>query len=399
MGCMCGLAGASIGLIFNLTSLYYAPVSSDLNFLLGSFSFHYTIMMTTLAFFSLFIPGIFHQFGFKRSLIFGVTLASGSTFLMAFSTHLLTFYLLAIMKGVGTAFFANVPLTNVINNWFDRRNGLALSLTFASGGLVGIIFSPLLSYVINQFSWQVGFITKAVLIIIFTLPAIIVRFEEDPRKQGLQAYGNFYSEKLSDLSLKNKSKGPKKSRVLSPTFFSLFLFAIFQSALIGVTGQIPGIGLSFGFSTQMAALMVSVVMAGNLFFKLTMGQLTDRFGINLSTLLLIIINIIGSIFFLIFDHPELVLVSSFLFSSIYGVVAVSYAVFSKKFFGKAEANRIFPLISMASNLGKAFAVTGVGFIFDFTGSYDLSFIFAIIFQVICIILLFYGNHLNQKSFN
>lgn len=85
---------------------------------------------------------------------------------------------------------------------------------------------------------------------------------------------------------------------------------------------------------------------------------------------------------------SMIIVGAFLLGSIYSVGAVGLPVLTKYFFGIDNYSKVFPIISFLSNLGAAFALTLVGYIYDFTNSYNFSFILAIGINTICLILTF-----------
>ena len=82
------------------------------------------------------------------------------------------------------------------------------------------------------------------------------------------------------------------------------------------------------------------------------------------------------------------LIGSFLFGSIYSVGAVGIPLLTKHFFGMDNYSKVFPIISFASNFGAAFALSLVGYIYDFTDSYSYAFILGIAINIICLALMF-----------
>lgn len=77
---------------------------------------------------------------------------------MAFTTNMIFFYLLGALRGAGTALFSMVPLTTILNNWFEEKNGLAMSLSFGFSGIAGAIFSPIFTWLIETTGWENAFI-------------------------------------------------------------------------------------------------------------------------------------------------------------------------------------------------------------------------------------------------
>ena len=57
---------------------------------------------------------------------------------------------------MSTSLFSIVPITIIINGWFEKKHGLATSIAFGFSGLGGTICSPILSSIISSFNWQNG---------------------------------------------------------------------------------------------------------------------------------------------------------------------------------------------------------------------------------------------------
>ena len=71
---------------------------------------------------------------------------------MALGKNAITFYILGAIRGMSTSLFSIVPITMIINGWFEKKHGLATSIAFGFSGLGGTLCSPVLSSVISSFN-------------------------------------------------------------------------------------------------------------------------------------------------------------------------------------------------------------------------------------------------------
>lgn len=393
----CFLSSASIGFILNMVGLFYIPVSEDLGILTGEFALHFTICAIAIAVFSLTVPSLFKMIGMKATMSIGVALAFIGTAGMAFTESLGIFYILGGIRGAGAALFSIVPLTILINNWFDKKTGLSLSIMNAFGGIIGVVFSPIMTWFITSFGWKNAFIFNGFLIILFALPALIYPYSLNPRDSGYAPYGY-----INTLNETNHSTGLNRDNVskfsfTNLAFITLLIFSILHASIVGVTSHLPAFGESIGMAPQSAALLMSSLMLGNIVFKLAMGQLADMVGVVKATVTLIAINAVGILLLIFSRNIFLLNVGAFLFGSVYAVVSITFSMLGTKYFGRVVSNRIFPIISFALNIGTALAVSGVGYIYDFTGSYMPAFSLSMIFHVINIGLLFIGVWYTNKA--
>src|SRR5690554_3624767 len=122
----CAMSASSIGINLNVIGVFYTPVSESLGVLRGTFAMHATIASIALAIVSLYFSPLLYKFGWKPVITSGIILASLSTIAMAFSRQMSLFYILGFLRGLGAGLYAMVPLSLIINNWFEEKRGLAM---------------------------------------------------------------------------------------------------------------------------------------------------------------------------------------------------------------------------------------------------------------------------------
>ena len=305
--CCCGLAAASIGISINSSGVFYTPVSKSLHMLRGTFSMHMTLFSLATAIISLFVPKIYQKFSFKKILTFSVIIAVVSTAAMALGKNAITFYILGAIRGMSTSLFSIVPITMIINGWFEKKHGLATSIAFGFSGLGGTLCSPVLSSVISSFNWQMGYLLKAVILLLLCLPAVLYPFSMNAKDEGLLPYG--YQEKHETT----QNQATSSFHFMSISFIAFFIFGMLISCITSVTQHLPGYGESLGFPLTSCAILLSAGMMGNIVSKLIIGSLSDHFGEMKATLMMISVNILGIDLLIIGRSMTLLIVGAFLF--------------------------------------------------------------------------------------
>ena len=86
---------------------------------------------------------------------------------------------------------------------FEKKHGLATSISFGFSGLGGTICSPILSSIISSFNWQMGYLLKAIIILLLCLPACIYPFKMTAFDEGLVPYG--YQERKETIQKQTTS--------------------------------------------------------------------------------------------------------------------------------------------------------------------------------------------------
>jgi Sugar phosphate permease len=336
---------AHAGIINNVIGVFYSPVSESLGILRGNFALHSTITMLSVGFVSLIVPSIIHRFGWKLSLTIGVILSFIGTAGMAFTENLMVFYILGAIRGIGGGFFGLVPMAMLINNWFIEKNGFAISIASGFSGLIGMVFAPIFASIIANLGWRNGFIAMGFAIVVFALPAILYPYSLTPEEDDLVPYG--YKETENGQSESTVSgQDNMNTKTIMASFIAMIIFSVLHTNILGMNQHLSSYGESIGMSLQLSGYMLSAVMLGNIFFKLVIGPLTDRFGAIKATLFMNAMNVIGLLILITSEAEYPTIFAAFLFGSVFSVGSVALPLLSNQFFGKRLSEKVFPTINI-----------------------------------------------------
>lgn len=380
---MCCLAASSIGLCTNAIGVFYTPVSKSLHVLKGTFAMHATLSTLITALTSLKMSKLIRKYNYKKILLIGVLLSSVSTWMMSYSRSVYLFYILGILRGIGVGIGGMVPITVIITNWFDEKHGLATGLALSFSGLAGAIFSPLLSSWITCYGWQMTYRLMAICIFILVFPVLIVPWKINPQEENLLPYG--YQERKDTIKIQDK-----KISLITISFLCMCLFTLLHTSITGISQYLSGIALSIHLSATSGAILMSLTMIGNISTKLLIGFLSDLLNPIKAVIIMILTNCLSLLLlFLGVIHQEIMLlyIGSFMFGSIYSVGAVGIPMLTRYFFGNENYARTYSFIGFLTNVGSASSLTLIGYLYDFTQSYQMVFIIALCFHLINLILL------------
>lgn len=455
----CGMAAASIGICQNTPGVFYTAVSEDLNVYRGTFAFHATLSLIGTAMMALLAPRIMARIPMRLLTIFGASAMILTTLGMSVASNVGTFYFLGICRGIGSGLCANVPVTILLNHWFRKRNGTATSIALSFAGFASASCSPILSRCIVLFGWRAGYLCQAAILLLFMLPGIIIPFHSYPDEDSYLAYGEdeFGREKsaprktvnlqagrpaqnadddssspksmpetgeaskkvageeaMSKVALPkeasptealSKEASPKDApgfRFLSLPFLCIAIFAFFHASVTAVSQHISGYAVSLGFSTEFGAMLLSLIMIGNISTKLVLGIISDRAGAFPACILMILTNILSLYLFFwgaIAHSHFMLIIGAFLFGSIYAVSAVGVAILARETFGLDRYQTVYPKISFLVSSGSAMSLPLIGYIYDFTGSYTpVLFIAAGIHLMnLCLLSILRKNRVSTQS--
>jgi MFS family permease len=381
--------GASGGIINNVIGIFYQPMAHDLNLLVGDIAFHSTITSVVVGVAALFLPRVFQVIGWRPVILIGSLLAFIGMAGMAFFDSLTMFYTLGAIRGLGATAFQMVAVSIIINNWFEEKNGFAMSIASAFSGLVSMVLAPIISIIVADYGWRIGFIFSGILLLIFLLPAIIYPLIIRPEDSGLLPYGKLVeSEIIAETNGRSNIESEKDTSISKAAFTAMLLMALFSTMIMGMNQHLSSHGESMGMTIQYSGYMLSAVMFGNIFFKLTVGPVLDRIGSVKTAISINAINVIGLLLLNVGRGAIIPIIASFIFGSIFSFGAVTMPLLTNELFGRQHFGKVFPIIVFISNLGIALSNTLVGYVFDFTGVYTLAFVIGIVFQLFDLLFLY-----------
>lgn len=82
-----------------------------------------------------------------------------------------------------------MPPTILVNRWFIKKKGLAMSIALSGSAIFGMILSPFITYCIQNLSYQLAYQIIAGLMFVMSSVLIIFLIKEKPEDIGLKALG------------------------------------------------------------------------------------------------------------------------------------------------------------------------------------------------------------------
>ncbi|EKU93530.1 Major Facilitator Superfamily [Alloiococcus otitis] len=140
---------------------------------------------------------------------------------------------------------------------------------------------------------------------------------------------------------------------------------------------------------EFGASLLSAAMLANIIFKLILGPLANKIGPTKTTIYSALVLVFAYGILLTSQHTGLLLVGAFLYGICYFVPPLALPLLTNQFFGKSQANRIYPFISLLTGLSGAFSISAIGYVYDFTQSYEVAILTLLVVTGLSIALLIY----------
>ena len=372
------------GLINNCFGIFFFPIYQETNLSMASISATITIRGLGSAFFvSLFLPKLMRKIDIKYVLSAGVLLTTLAYVMLAKTSNLYVMYLASLILGIGISMYANFPMSVIINNWFEKKNGTVIGITMAAAGVSGAIMSPICSSIIKTYGYRNGYLFTALMLMVFGLPCAYT-LEISPVKRSKE-----------ELAQKRKSS-LKVSKLSLLGMVLLSYICVAKTSFLGIANLLSSLGVSYGHDLLISSYLVSAAMIGNILSKIAIGVLSDKTDPYYSCCIAFAITLAGLFGIRLFGSNILIaMVSSFLFGFSYGAGTTGVPLLTRAMFGNRGYSAAYPLIDLISLLASSVFTILVGGLYDIFGTYDVQIALAIVMGGIGTILLWL---LHRKTF-
>ena len=285
-----------------------------------------------------------------------------------------------VLMGAGIGLAAYVPVTVVITNWFDKRRGLALGVALA-GEFCGImVMAPILTRTISIFNWRWGYLTIATPMFVVLLPLAFAIVRTRPSSAQSIAHGRGAHDNVPGMEVREALR--------SRSFWMIAVAQIcWGCSITGLFMHLAPYMSGVGYSSETAALAMSVFAGLGTVGQPLAGGITDRLGARLSLVFTFSLMAAGSLCLVWAHHIG--------FLSMYiatGLIANSPVLMTGilvadclglKRYGSLEG-----LLGSAAQFGAALGPELSGLIFDATASYRRAFQLLALLQAIGAITAF-----------
>ena len=401
----CFLQAGGMGTVINSAAIMIPSVLADLQFSQGSFMLYMTIQGFCMAI-SLPIAGRLLPRINVRILVSGGVLAAAFAYgSMGLFTQVWQWYIAGSVLGLA-AFVFILPAPVMIANWFKKRTGLAMGLAMACSGIGGAIINPLGGLFIDVYGWRITYVLLACISCVLVLPftLFVIRFK--PADMGVEPYGAEASETEAApaSSAGSHASGAlsgvlQKRAVASVSFVCLFLVAGILSLNSSFMQLLPTFAVAGGMA-EIAALLASSAMIGNIAGKLVLGWLNDRLGARSASFCGLAVGIVAFLVLIaslgIGAGSALAIAGAVLFGAMTAMVQVSLPLIVRTAYGAKDYSAIYSYISMGTTVIGSLGITAVGVSFDAFSSYVPSMLVMVGASVLAAVLLAAGLARAQK---
>lgn len=386
VGC-CFLQACCLGLMMNSAGIFYTPVTEDLGIGLGPLAMYVTVYFFVTTFTYPLVAKILPKYNINVVLSTAVAIVCVAMGLMSTYTNVWQWYFSGALYGIGGAFIFVVAATVLIENWFDQKRGLVLGITQCCSGIGGAVFPIVGTLMMNEIGWRYTYLILAIIAAVLVLPWTIFVFKFKPEDIGLQPYGHVDEKNAVDEKDDSEYPGvPAKKALITIAFWAIFLYGGVEALMSGYNTHLPGFAVAIGLGNVFGSELLSMAQVGYIVMTIFMGWLTDKIGIVVPTFITLFITALSLLGFGLCTTEIPLMTCAFFFGMNSVIITITVARLIEFIFGRREYTKILSYTRMSGCIA-AFGSSAIGFVYDATGRFDISFFAGVGIIAVCAILV------------
>lgn len=391
------IVGLGKGALNNSAGLFLPPVTKDLGIGTGNLSLYFSVSAIVTLIFLPIGGKLMAKYDTRLLLTVAITLQAGAFAMFGLMSSVWGWYLFAIPLAVGGVFITVIAGPVLISQWFKKNNGLALGILSAAGGALGAIAQPIVGYLIANQGWRASYMLVGIAVFVIVVPVILLLIKKSPKEKGLLPYGAEESKgsgnpNAVEMSVQGVTMAVAKK---SSAFYALIIFFFLVTSIASFSMHIPTFLMNKGFDVAFAGNVMATYMIGVLVGSLIIGFLSDKIGTKNTAILSMSVGLIGIILLLVSDSSTIAItIAVGMFGTISSSIGTLGPALTSSLFGNKEYSQIYSNASLGLAISSIVALPAYGYIFDFTGSYNvvlISIIIMLIINIIAVIVAFKGK--------
>ena len=375
-------------------SLFIVPVTEYFGFSRGDFTLIFTIKTVIGIIIQLSFGVIIKKLGLRWVVVLGSLVIPIGYFLYARAESLWVFYLGAFFVGVGFSLASITPVTLLIDQWFEKGEGLILGMISAGSGFGGALFSRIIGVQIVEGGFQAAFQFTAIFLAVTAIPVILfIRTKQDGNVDPAETLPGAEAQHHPDENNRPLELG----EIFKQSHFWLALAAVFLIGLtmLPVIFSTPPYLIEKGFDGVFAASIAGVIFLVMAFAKILIGFMYDRLGIRTSLLIGIGSFVASTVILVLAAEQWMVYVFALFGGTGASTLAVLTPLYARNILGQQNYRQYLGIFIAVLSAGIGIGTPLINYIFDLSGSYTMMIAVNGVVAIAALLLAFLA--LKQKQ--
>jgi len=350
------------GLIYSY-SVFFKPLAAHFQWDRSSVSLIYALAVIIRGASAIGIGWLADKYSARKVMVFcGLMMGAGYLLSSRVTDLWQFFFTYAVIEAIGMSGAWGI-CTAVPARWFARNRGLVMGIVTAGSGLGTLLIVPFAERLVSTVDWSQAFVVCGIGAgVIMVTGALFLR-----------------NPPVSIPTVGQKQQPPPGATVKEAVrdirmwlIIIAFLFFFFGSQIIMV--HLVNYATDVGIDPLVAATFVSVIGAVSIFSRLSIGVISEKFGVYRSLIITCLALAAVFVMLLFTRSPWSFYLTAALFGFPYGAEVTQIPLVIGRFFGTRNMATLMGFSVFGINLGGAFGSWLAGYIFDNTDSYQWAFI-------------------------
>ena len=369
-------------------------ITADLGVSRGTFSLMRSLELVAYAAVSPWIGSLLDRYGARRLMVIGALISIAGFLLLGYARTFWEFTALRVGPvSIGHAMVCYFVVNVTVSRWFVKKRGRAVAIAHLGQGLSKTTISVVAAYLLTAIGWRRVWMLFGGLVVVLILIPAAVWMRRSPEDMGLHPDGAPGPYKPEPTANSGTSGGrtaaadvtwTRREAVRTTTFWLITL--IFSTVDLGIAGfnlHVFSYISDMGYTNARAGSVVMVLAGTQLGSGLLLGFVSERMSVRKTTALMFVVQAAGLVAAIQAGGLTGLYVAFFLYGFGLGGAQVLQEVMWANYFGRLSLGTVrglsVPILLLFAAAGAPF----FGYLYDYTGSYDLSLTLFIGVQIVC----------------
>jgi MFS family permease len=348
------------------------PVGDEFGWGRAELALAVTISVIVLSFLQPVVGLLVDRFGSRPLLIAGVITTAIAMIPMTMVDSLWQVYVFyGVLAAFGFAATSPVNTTALVNGWFEKKRGLALSLATSGSAYGQLLIVPIATAIMIGWGWRASYLAISVALLVLILPLTIIFVKDPPTRRSTRSARHSAAGDEPRVSLRQAVRTAAYWQLSFGMFVCGMTMSFTSVHMIPYLTDMPEHSTHTMQTT--ASFALSVVGGCSIIGAIVMGILSDRHG---HRQMLAMTYFLRGLSFLILFAVDAWIPGIFLAAIVLGVSWTSTtplaSAMSADIFGRASQATIFGFIFTAMNVGTGFGAWLAGLDRDIFGNYEFA---------------------------
>ena len=368
-------------------SVFLKPLTTDLEVSRGVFSLLRSGEYLIIGALAPLVGSLLDRHGGRWLMASGALISGTGLLLLSQVQEFWQFLLIRwALTTVGSAFICHLVINVSISRWFVRKRGRAIAIANLGQGIAKVSIPLITASLFVWLGWRATWGVFGIIILVVVIGPAIVFMRRHPEDLGLTPDGlPTHSPDFATRSREDKTSTEqrdaltadvlwRRQEVLRSRAFWLIaiLFSIADFGISGLNLHVFAYVTDIGFSTIVAATVMSVIASSQLGSTLLWGFVSERVDVRKATMAKFFIQAAGLILAIASDRLSSIYVGFFLYGIGLGGTQVLQEVIWANYFGRLSLGTVRGLSLPVTLIFAAIGPPFFGFLFDATHSYLVS---------------------------